>query len=604
MQGRARARQRPRTLAGFLIAILAAVVGATTAAEGATPRRAAIEPAAPRANCSTTVANPLAQADELMADEYQLGPHAMVEIPFPPTWSEDPFGDRNWRSRFHGFEWFVSLVTATRETGEPRYLERALDLARSWLEANPREAPASDFSWKAQSTALRGQALECLARLAPGREWLEEGMRQHGAALADPAFYVRRGNHALNQNIGLLQIGCHLEREAWIDLAAARIDALLPQSIDADGVVNEQAIGYQLYNFERYSVAHAALVACGRPEPAAYGRVRRIPAYLAHATQPDGRYPQIGDTLDRRALVISGTTAAFAATAGAEGPKPDTEIDVYDRGYIFGRTGWGERRPFEDEAYFTLRFGEGRVQHGHDDQGSLTLYGFGSRLLLDPGLYAYEFDRWRDHFLSREAHNAVVVRGELSRWGRPAKLLRTRRDGRTFEATLEIGAYTPITHRRRVVFSRHLGYLLVEDRLAAAGRRGERFTQLWHLREGSVPELKGRTVRTRRARGNVVIHQLLPVDGTRVVAGRQRPLQGWLAYQYRDLQAAPVVEVHQRGRQARFLTLLVPVPNKGMRVHVSDLEVTPSGMSAVVRVGVKRERIVMTRGAARSSPAR
>ena len=171
----------------------------------------------------------------------------------------------------------LALIEATSETGEGRYLDRALDLAQSWLEANPREDPASDFSWNDHSTALRAQVLVCLANAAPGHEWLEDGLELHGTTLADPAFYVNRGNHALNQDIGLLEVGCYLGRDDWKQLAQERIDDLLAQSVDRQGVVNEQAIGYALYNYQRYTVAHEVLDACGLPEPAGFELVRKIP---------------------------------------------------------------------------------------------------------------------------------------------------------------------------------------------------------------------------------------------------------------------------------------------------------------------------------------
>ena len=239
---------------------------------------------------------------------------------------------------------------------------------------------------------------------------------------------------------------------------------------------------------------------------------------------------------------------------------------MFDAGYIFGRTGWGESRRVAAETYFTLRFGHGRGNHGHDDQGSLTLYGEGTRLAVDPGLYAYEFDRRRDYVLSRDAHNAVVVAGRRSDPSKPARLVRTRRDRRSFEAIIDVRAYEPITHRRRVVFSRQLGYLLVEDRLDAPGSSRERFTQLWHLRQDSSPMVVGPTVRTRREHGNVVIRQLIPVGSTRVVNGRESPLQGWLSLRYRELRAAPVIEARVDGGSARFLTLIVPVMRSKSRV--------------------------------------
>ena len=322
-----------RTVVAGLVVL--AAVGSAVPAAGATPAQRGAERAvaqsAPNPSCDVPPANAVRQADELMADSYDLGPHPAVTIAFPPTWSEDPLSDRNWRFRFHSLDWMLPLIEATSETGDGRYLDRALDLARTWLEANPREDPASDFSWNDHSTALRAQVLVCLAKAAPGREWLEDGLRLHGSTLEDPAFYVDRGNHALNQAIGLLEVGCYLGRDGWKQLAQKRIDDLLVQSIDSQGVVNEQAIGYQLYNFERYTVARQVLRACGLPAPARFELVRRVPRFLGHATQPDGRYPLIGDTLDTAAVVIPGTIAAFAASQGERGPKPKTDIKVFDR---------------------------------------------------------------------------------------------------------------------------------------------------------------------------------------------------------------------------------------------------------------------------------
>jgi hypothetical protein len=598
----------PASVRRALLAVLVLVGGWAMPVDGATPSERSISSAvaqsAPNPSCDVPPANALRVADELLDDGYRLGTHDPVTIPFPPSWAEDPHGDRNWRFRFHSLDWLLPLIEASRVTGEERYLERALAAARSWLQHNPRVDPPSDFSWNDHSAALRAQILVCLATAAPGREWLEDGLRLHATTLADPTFYVQRGNHALNQSIGLLEIACHLDSDGWKQLAKDRIDELLPASVDRQGAVNEQAIGYQLYNYERYTVAHEVLSECGLPAPTGYERIRRIPDLLGHATQPDGRYPLIGDTLDVAATAIADTTAAFAASQGQRGPKPRSTLKVYDAGYIFGRTGWGESRRFPEEAYFTLRFGQGRGQHGHDDQGALTLYGHSSRLLLDAGLYAYEFDSLRNYFVSREAHNAVVVAGRRSNPNTRARLVRARRDPMTFEALVDVRAYKPIRHRRRVVFSRHLGYLLVEDRLNAPGARRETFTQLWHLRESSRPVVRGRTVRTRRDHGNVVITQLLRVDSTRIVSGRERPRQGWLSGRYRQVRQAPVVEARVSGGSARFLTLLVPVIFPKTRVRVSEVRVTGDGVTLKVTVGRESERITLTRDRARITPAR
>ena len=113
----------------------------------------------------------------------------------------------------------------------------------------------------------------------------------------------------------------------------------------------------------------------------------------------------------------------------------------------------------------------------------------------------------------------------------------------------------------------------------------------------------GPTVRTRRDRGNVVIRQLIPVGSTRIVSGRERPLQGWLSLRYREFRAAPVVEARIDGGSARFLTLLVPVMRSKSRVSVSDVKVTPEGVTLRVTVGRVSERITMTKDRTRIESA-
>ena len=82
----------------------------------------------------------------------------------------------------------------------------------------------------------------CMARMMPRQAMLVRAITTHGAVLADPGFYVGRGNHALNQAIALLDAGCYLRRKDWQRLAAQRIGRLVAKSISSQGVSNEQAI--------------------------------------------------------------------------------------------------------------------------------------------------------------------------------------------------------------------------------------------------------------------------------------------------------------------------------------------------------------------------
>jgi hypothetical protein len=413
----------------------------------------------------------------------------------------------------------------------------------------------------------------------------------HGQTLADPEFYVQHGNHALNQNIGLLDVGCVLDRTDWMSLAARRIDALLVESVDEVGVTVEQSVEYQAYNYLRYTMARGRLEACGQPVSPAFTRVARMPEFLAHATLPNGEYVLIGDTDVRPAEAIVGTAAEFAATRGASGPKPDSAVVHYDAGYLFLRTGWGEDRPFQDELHLSLRWGPRVRFHGHADGGSVTLYGYGSRLLEDAGKHSYQRDRWRPFFTGRTAHNVVTVDDIEFNRGAPTKLLNLKVTSDMVDASVSVGGYGDVEYRRRILFSRKLHYLLVEDRLVSPVERTYR--QLWHLPPDAGPLASADGVETRRQRGNLIIRQLDGSPSVRIVAGATSPIQGWMSYKYNSRVPAPVVEYARSGRSVRFLTLIALGESRSP-ARVAELDLQPDGFEVVVAVDQGSERITVS----------
>jgi hypothetical protein len=134
------------------------------------------------AGCNQTM--PPRMADQLLADRYHLRPLPSVRLPPPEnlTWAEDPFGDANWQYRFHSLSWVLSLLQASSRTGNPAYLERAVDLARSWVERNPPTSPPSTFSWNNMATAIRAIVLTCLAEsLRSQPAWLNAALARSTA---------------------------------------------------------------------------------------------------------------------------------------------------------------------------------------------------------------------------------------------------------------------------------------------------------------------------------------------------------------------------------------------------------------------------------------
>jgi hypothetical protein len=533
----------------------------------------------------------LARADDLLANRYTFSPHPTVALPADPAWSEDPLGDRNWRFQLHTLRFTWDLFDAWSRTDDDRYLERAAALLRDWIQDNPRARPPSVFSWNDHSTAWRAMVLACAAQVLPEATWARDALELHGRVLADPAFYVRQGNHALNQNRGLLAAGCVLDRPEWQALAVRRLEALVTASVDEEGVTNEQAVFYQRYNYLAYRGAERRLEACGLGRPDGFSRLDLMPHFLAHATMPDGAYATLGDSNRNPADLLPGTTAEYASTAGTAGPKPDGVFAKYRAGFIFGRTGWGERRAFEDEAVWTLRFGPGRQWHGHDDGGSVTLFGYGARLIEDPGTFTVNFDEWREYAIGRTAHNVVTVDGLRHDPAVPTRLLAASSSTSHDDVTVLNTGDPGVEARRRVLFSRSLGYLVVEDRLTSSAVRT--FRQLWHLESGSAPLVSGTVVRTRRERGNVTIIQLAGQPTLTVIEGRLKPVQGWLSHRTAHRIPAPVIEASTTGKGARYLTLIVPTAGPDVSVLVRELEVTAAGWSFVIDVDGTRERVTV-----------
>ncbi len=496
---------------------------------------------------------------------------------------------------YHSLRFVLKLEAAWAKTGRQAYLTRALFLLKDWLADNPRAHPRSSAAWERHATAWRAMVYACTADLVSMRPWLQRALVLHGQVLADERFYVHHGNHALNQAIGLLEVGCFLHRAGWLDLAADRINRLVVESVDAQGVTNEQAVGYQLYNYARYRVAALRLKACGRSRSALFSRIDLMPTFLGWATLPDRAYEQIGDTDATHAQPIDGTLAEFAATGGLSGPRPTDTFKTYRAGYAFGRSGWGDDRPFADETAFSIHYGPGRRFHGHVDGSSLMVYGNGSRLIVGTGKYSYSSSPMRRYFVGRSAQNVVTVRGSRYR-ASAATLLRYRIEtAEAYGLSLKVTGNPGVSDTRTIVYSRSGDYLIVDDRLRSASVRT--YTQLWHLTSGSHPTRTGRTIRTHSAGGDVVIRQLLGRPAISIVSGALSPIQGWRTTHYNKRMRAPAILARQTGRAVHYLTLIVPVPDASVAVQVVSAHSFADGFRVVVSIGGRTERMTVHRSA-------
>jgi hypothetical protein len=534
--------------------------------------------------------DPVARADELLANAYLLRPHPIVTLPADPTWAENPLHDDNWQFQYNSLRYVLDLLAAAGLTGNVAYQDRAVFLLQDWAADNPRVGSPTVWSWNDHSTALRAVVLACTADLLGMTPWLQAALILHGQTLADPAFYVRVGNHALNQAVGLLEVGRVLGRADWVTLAGSRINTLIQASVDSQGMTNEQSMGYEYYNYLRYNLARQRMLTTGLAPSAAFARLDLMPKVLAMATLGNGELDMIGDT-GRGGASIPGTWAEYAASQGASGPKPTATIARYNAGYLFVHSGWGERRAEVDETTLATKWGPAPIIHGHADGLELTLSAWGSRLLVDPGRYAYGSSPYRTFFKSRQAHDVVTVDGKTWPWSAPSWLLSYAQSSRYVDIRLRTTGYSGVTHTRRITYSRGLDYIIVEDRLTSTTYHTYR--QLWHLPEDANPKIGVSSVWTQRPRGNVLIRQLLGAPQMRIVKGATSPIQGWISYTYGTKVAAPVEEAIQHGTSVKYITFILPAAGHPTAT-LSHFSPTSTGYTLTVTIGAHAERVTVS----------
>ncbi|WP_052423514.1 heparinase II/III domain-containing protein [Nonomuraea candida] len=373
-------------------------------------------------------------------------------------WTANPHGNRSWALNLHALRWVGRLVAAYEGGGERACLDRAAAVADHWMRANPRGGPGvSEWAWAEHAVALRAPALVCLSEhVRTERLW--DGLAEHGEVLADPALYREGHNHGLDQDIGLLVIGCRLGRARWRDLAVRRMTASAELAIDAQGALHEQAPRYGLYVHRRLGVALRAIRESGaEPPERLVARRRALESYVAHATQPDGRLVPIGDS---------------PADARADGFRHEGPVvKVFDAGYVFGRTAWDDPRA----AYYSIRFGPGRRLHGHEDHLGVTYSARGRAILVETGFHSYERTGYADWTRSPEAHNVPVPTAGTFRPGTATRLLASSAGPSSQSYELADDAYG-VRRTRRVLVGHDPDVMVVHDCVDSGTLRS-----LWHF---------------------------------------------------------------------------------------------------------------------------
>ncbi len=258
---------------------------------------------------------------------------------------------------------------------------------------------------------------------------------------------------------------------------------------------------------------------------------------------------------------MPGTVLEYAGTLGASGIRPTQRVGIFDAGYIFGRTGWGETRPFTQESTYSIRFGPARKLHGHEDHTSVTYTSHGRDILIDGGHSGYKWDDWRSWAKSQFSHNEMTV---LSTAAEHPETKLNRSSIYVDVGVLRVAGLAGLRHRpdsrgagvegsgsdggagpRDVGFGRGL-----PDVVASAGR--------------SASAVKGNDSVVAQRPGDRVKTTLLQIPfqqettPIQVATGQTDPIQGWHYVTIDKRRPAPVVKFTRSGRRASILSVIVP----------------------------------------------
>jgi hypothetical protein len=483
------------------------------------------------------------------------------------NWRSNPANNPSWYMWLHSLRWLGQGIIAAGN-GDKAALRRVTTIARDWVKDNP-------MSWQtdpgaSESTMHRTNVLICLRqavlsayharRLPLDYTWLDNTLLDHARFLQQ--HYSGDWNHGTDESIALFGVGCTLDRGDLKQVAADRLTNAIKTSIDPQGSTNEQSTGYAQFNYALWGRAGDVLRKCGvDPGTTIDARRRELAKWLALATNSLGNLPQIGDSEVDKTNPIPGTALEYAGTAGKQGIRPNQRVGIFDAGYIFGRTGWGETRPFAQESTYSIRFGPARIRHGHDDHTSITYTSHGRDILIDGGHAGYKDDDWRTWAKSEFAHNELTVASTGD--DHPVTQLvksSIASSAEFYELHDTLGS--EIARTRDVLVLKDPDLMVVLDR--GSSDSSQQYETLWHLPSDQKVVVNGNRSAVARKPGDAVKTTLLQIPyqqettPIQVVTGQTGPIQGWHYQTIAKPDPAPVVKFTRSARSASILSVIVP----------------------------------------------
>lgn len=515
------------------------------------------------------------------------------------NWRLNPYNNPSWYMWLHSLRWLgQGIIQAS--TGDVPMLDRTGLIIQDWIRDNP-------YSWKGdigawESTMHRTNVLICyrhavlnalgVSTMPAKYAWVDASLRNHASFLINN--WSGAWNHGTDESLALFGIGCLLEQQSYRDLAVNRLEQGITTSIDTQGSTNEQSTAYAQFNYHLWGRAEEVLLACGTDPGVTISQRRKLMAtWLAHATNSLGNFHQIGDSEVVRTTNHPGTPMEYPATAGTSGTAPSARAAIYSRGYVFGRTTWGDSRTsFTNASSYSIRFGDPRAVHGHTDHTAITYTSRGRDVVIDSGHAGYQKDVWRTWAKGRSAHSSLATPLSAEAWP-TTKLNRSLVASNWEFYEFSDSPAAGIGRIRAVTFLRDPDMFVVLDR--ASSKTAQQFQTNWHLPSDEVASIYSRTTAISGAPGaksrtilfQIPYRQALPPGAMLVKRGQTTPIQGWHYRTIWERKPAPNLLLARSGYSASILSFVVPVgPTAGVQYSTRQ-----SGTSSIIDLTVEGKKV-------------
>jgi hypothetical protein len=577
------------------LSMTAVLIALAATACSPTPAAQLSPPAEPWPEERELVYGWLGEGDPAVADLIQDGVWEIprfepVELPYPPTWTEDPYDASYWRFIFYGLRPLRHLLGAYDATGDVSYLETLAEILGSFVNERDESPHLTDPHAAAFRTMVQVASYGALDRAGLLDADLEVALRdsiaEDAAFLADPANFQGGYNHGFTEAAALLLVAETFPDERWWgDIAKRRLDRLMVDAVDPDGVEVENSPFYHFYvmGFAADIAAWAERNDISLP-PKFSKRLHGMADYATWIVMPNSRVPVIGSSVVRSLvgesddelidLAADRPQLEFVMSRGETGEPPEANSVLFaDSGTAVLRSGFGTAETFGEETHVVFDVGPYRTDHSQLDALSLNVHAAGVTVLPDSGLFTYEPGADFDYFQGTAAHNTVLVDGLDQSQGPAVAGLSAAGEGWSYQSGRH-ELYPGVLHRRAVLLvGRDL--VVVVDLLDASRERD--FTQLWHF----APELSARTeggsVVATTADGADAVRIEQAADGREplLTFGDDGPYPGWYSEESGIKTPAGVAGYAAGATTARYVTLVAlgPAANAG----ATRLRATGSG---------------------------